>query len=180
MTPMQLLMECRRRGIELSVNGDKLRVVADPQGAVTDELREALRRHKPALMELLRGPTAEDVAEATRQLHARGWALLDSAALGEQVALCRDVAAARQHLDNGTVAFAMDEVMLVIDANLPAGELHSVIKAKLLVAGVMVTKVDGGTPDTTWFCTALGRALFTDGHGLERIDNVAYRAEPGS
>ena len=120
MTPMQLLMECRRRGIELSVNGDKLRV-EHPQGAVTDEIREALRRHKPALMELLRGPTAEDVAEATQQLSARGWALLDSTALGEQVAICKDV----------TVAFAMDEVMLVIDANLPASELHSVIKAKL-------------------------------------------------
>jgi len=70
MTPMQLLMECRRRGIELSVNGEKLRV-EHPPGTVTDEIREALRRHKPALMELLRGPTAEDVAEATRQLHAR-------------------------------------------------------------------------------------------------------------
>jgi hypothetical protein len=139
MTPMKLLTECRRRGIELSVNGDKLRV-EHPQGAVTDEIREALRRHKPALMELLRGPTTEDVAEATRQLRARGWALLDSAALGEQVALCKDVAAARQHLAKGTVAFTMDEVMLVIDANLPASELHSVIKAKLLVAGV-VTKV---------------------------------------
>jgi hypothetical protein len=137
MTPMQLLMECRRRGIELSVNGDKLRVVAE-KGAITDELREALRRHKPALMELLRGPTAEDVAEATRQLHARGWALLDSTALGEQVAICKDVAEARRRLANGTVAFAMDEVMLVIDANLPASELHSVIKAKLLVGGVIV------------------------------------------
>ena len=37
----------------------------------------------------------------------------------------------------------------------------------------------GCTPDTR-FCTALGRALFTDGHGLERTDGVAYRAEPGS
>jgi hypothetical protein len=139
MTPMQLLMECRRRGIKLSANGDKLRVVAE-KGAITDELREALRRHKPALMELLRGPTAEDVAEATQQLSARGWALLDSTALGEQVAICKDVAEARRRLANGTVAFAMDEVMLVIDANLPASERHSVIKAKLLVGGV-ITKV---------------------------------------
>ena len=136
MTPMQLLMECRRRGIELSVNGDKLRVVAE-KGAITDELREALRRHKPALMELLRGPTAEDVAEATRQLHARGWALLDSAALGEQVALCKDVAAARQHLDNGTVAFTLEEALSAIDANLSVIELHAVVKAKLLLNGTM-------------------------------------------
>ena len=136
MTPMKLLTECRRRGIELSVNGDRLRVVAE-KGAITDELREALRRHKPALMELLRGPTAEDVAEATRQLHARGWALLDSAALGEQVALCRDVATTRQHLAGGTVAFTLDEVTLAVEARLPAHHLAAVVKAKLLLHGTL-------------------------------------------
>ncbi|MGI6611001.1 MAG: hypothetical protein ACOX4G_10885 [Limnochordia bacterium] len=136
MTPMQLLMECRRRGIELSVNGDKLRVVAK-KGTMTDELRAALQQHKAALMELLRGPTDEDIAEAMQQLTARGWALMDSAALGEQVALCKDVATARQHLASGTVAFTLEEALSAIDANLSVIELHAVVKAKLLLNGTM-------------------------------------------
>jgi len=136
MTPTQLLMECRRHGIELSANGDKLRVVAE-KGAITDELREALRRHKPALMELLRGPTAEDVAEATRQINARGWVLLESSVLGEQVALCRDAAIARERMAGGTVAFTLEEVTLAVEAQSPCDDLKAVVKAKLMLHGTL-------------------------------------------
>ena len=136
MTPAQVLMECRRRGVELSVNGDKLRVVAE-KGALTDELREALRRHKPALMELLRGPTEEDAIEATRQLNARGWTLLDSSVLGERVALCRDTAMVRERMAAGTVAFTLAEITLAVEARIPAHHLAAVVKAKLLLHGTL-------------------------------------------
>ena len=53
MTPNQLLEELSSRGARVQVNGERLRVRA-PAGAVTDDLKAALRRGKPALIELIR------------------------------------------------------------------------------------------------------------------------------
>jgi|LFRM01.1.fsa_nt_gb hypothetical protein len=52
MTGAALLMECERRDIRITLAGDKLRVEAPP-GAVTDALRQALAREKPAIIEVL-------------------------------------------------------------------------------------------------------------------------------
>jgi len=53
MSPAALvLQECARRGVLLTVAGDKLRVEAPP-GAVTDVLRQALAREKRAIIEAL-------------------------------------------------------------------------------------------------------------------------------
>ena len=52
MTGAALLMECERRDIRITLAGDKLRVDAPP-GAVTDALRQALAREKPAIIEVL-------------------------------------------------------------------------------------------------------------------------------
>src|SRR5690606_17457802 len=60
MTGAALLMECERRDIRITLAGDKLRVDAPP-GAVTDALRQALAREKPAIIEVLR---ADDQARA--------------------------------------------------------------------------------------------------------------------
>ena len=49
----QLLSDLQRRGIGLAIDGESLRVSAPP-GALDDALREALRRHKPGLLALLR------------------------------------------------------------------------------------------------------------------------------
>lgn len=52
-TPLRkLLAECRRRGIELWPFGEMLRVEG-PTSALTPAIVEALRVHKPAIMELL-------------------------------------------------------------------------------------------------------------------------------
>ena len=48
-----LLKECSARSIELRPDGDKLRVKASV-GVVTDELRNELVRHKPAILRMLR------------------------------------------------------------------------------------------------------------------------------
>lgn len=45
MTPQELLAELEQRGVKLTVAGDKLRYDA-PAGALTPELKEALRQHK--------------------------------------------------------------------------------------------------------------------------------------
>jgi hypothetical protein len=47
-----VLQECARRGVLLTATGDRLRVDAPP-GAVTDALRQALAREKPAIIEVL-------------------------------------------------------------------------------------------------------------------------------
>lgn len=52
MTLAELLRELTRRGVKLTVNGDHLRYEA-PRGAVTPDLLEAMRQHKPALEALL-------------------------------------------------------------------------------------------------------------------------------
>lgn len=55
MTPSEVLREARERGIELSINGDKLKLRA-PEGALDAALHDALTAHKPAILEILRGP----------------------------------------------------------------------------------------------------------------------------
>lgn len=54
MTAAELLRELRRRGVKLTVNGDRLRYEAPP-GALTAELLDAMRKYKPQLLRLLAG-----------------------------------------------------------------------------------------------------------------------------
>jgi hypothetical protein len=49
-----LLAELKRRGVTLRADGDKLYVRA-PVGALTDELRQAIRARKAEIMATLRG-----------------------------------------------------------------------------------------------------------------------------
>lgn len=61
MSPAALLAELRALGVELRVEGDRIRCKA-PRGSVTPELAEAIRSHKPALLALLTTPTVDDEA----------------------------------------------------------------------------------------------------------------------
>ncbi len=67
MTGAALLVECERRDIRITLAGDKLRVDAPP-GAVTDALRQALAREKPAIIEVL---------QADAQARAAGLVVLE-------------------------------------------------------------------------------------------------------
>jgi hypothetical protein len=74
MNATALLQELTSRGVQLSRDGDRLRVRA-PRGTITEGDREALQRCKPALLELL----AISRMQATKRpvLHFRtsaGWA----------------------------------------------------------------------------------------------------------
>ncbi len=53
MNVQQLVNDLRRRGITLEPAGDKLRW-RGPKGAMTPELLERLRQHKPEVLEYLR------------------------------------------------------------------------------------------------------------------------------
>ncbi|QBS37116.1 hypothetical protein E1B22_03775 [Thermaerobacter sp. FW80] len=53
MTAAALLTELRRRGVEVWADGDRLCYRA-PRGALTPELREAVRAHKGELLAVLR------------------------------------------------------------------------------------------------------------------------------
>ncbi len=61
MSLVELLDDCARRGIVLWTEGDKLQV-RGPAGAVTQELQEALRRHKSELMVRLQSGAAPERA----------------------------------------------------------------------------------------------------------------------
>lgn len=52
-----LLAELRAAGVQPSLRGDGIAV---PAGRLTDEQREAIKRHKPELVELLRNEAAND------------------------------------------------------------------------------------------------------------------------
>jgi hypothetical protein len=62
-----LLAELRAIGVEVVAHGDRLRF--KPPSAVTPELRERLRKHKEALLALVRDTPA--LAAAKAELHAR-------------------------------------------------------------------------------------------------------------
>ena len=51
MSATDVLKRCARAGVHLEVSGDK--VVAEPTGNLTDDLRVAIREHKPDLLALL-------------------------------------------------------------------------------------------------------------------------------
>ena len=53
MKTQNLLERLQKQGIELKVDDDNLRYVA-PKGALTDELRQAIKAHKAELIERLR------------------------------------------------------------------------------------------------------------------------------
>lgn len=60
MTAAELMDKLERLGVKLSISGDKLRLQA-PVGVITPELKEAVLKHKPALMALLSGQPVEVV-----------------------------------------------------------------------------------------------------------------------
>ncbi len=58
MTIVDLLSQLREAGIQLTLDGDKLKIKA-PQGALTDELKEQLKQNKEAIIAFLQGATQE-------------------------------------------------------------------------------------------------------------------------
>ena len=83
MTPEALLTELEQRGVKVSLTGDKIRFEA-PVGVLTPELKETVRRQKPALIALL------EAQEAKRLLQERGWVAIHSKTLSEDILWCRD------------------------------------------------------------------------------------------
>lgn len=63
-TPVELLNECHRRGVELAAAMDSDMLLFRPADRVTPELRTLLAAHKPALLRLLTadGGEARDAA----------------------------------------------------------------------------------------------------------------------
>jgi len=52
MTATALLDELRTKGVHLTVEGEHVAVDA-PKGVLTDDVRQAIRQHKPELLDLL-------------------------------------------------------------------------------------------------------------------------------
>ena len=64
MTPGELVTALHTAGCRLIPEGEHLRV-QDPQHALTDDLRQAIRQHKAALLALLAQPAPANDAAAT-------------------------------------------------------------------------------------------------------------------
>lgn len=77
MTPADVLAALTKTGCRITVEGDALRV----RGPLTDDLRQAIREHKGALLELLRpysppvvlGPNGEDPLDFRRNPLTGAW-----------------------------------------------------------------------------------------------------------
>ncbi len=66
MTAAALVADLRKRGVGLAVAGDRLHWRA-PKGVMIDEMREALRRHKPQVLEFLTTHRQGDVPTEWRE-----------------------------------------------------------------------------------------------------------------
>jgi hypothetical protein len=116
MTPLELLVALRRRGIDLTVDGERLRVEA-PRGALTPELRRTLAEHKPELIAELSqaAPGSPECLEAERHFsgpHARLFPLLGQAVAtpqgpGRLVQVFRERAGVMLNTDPGQVVYLL-------------------------------------------------------------------------
>ena len=88
-TALDVLREARRRGVELAVNGSRLHVDA-PQGAMTPDLLDALRRHKADLLALVpeRDPAPAPAADYQRIYEALTATFGDAEDLRAFAAVC--------------------------------------------------------------------------------------------
>ena len=55
MTPRELLVQLREKGVEIKSNGDRLLIDA-PKGAITPDLRDALAANKAEILKILNTP----------------------------------------------------------------------------------------------------------------------------
>ena len=94
----ELLAEIARLGVSASADGERL-VLRGPQGAITPELREALARHKPALLRRL----AEEADGGLSYAQERLWLLA--------------------HMEEGSPAYHLPAV-LALDGRLDVGALE--------------------------------------------------------
>jgi hypothetical protein len=102
MTPVDVLQEAARRGLCLSVNGQKLRV--SPAKLLTPDFAETLRAHKWHLLSMLRWP-----------FHM-GY----SAALGVTIFLCEDEGTKEALVEAGASAWSIytrDELRILMTQN---------------------------------------------------------------
>ncbi len=124
MTPLDLLAELERRNVKLTLAGDKLRLDA-PAGVLTPELKDAVRRQKPALIALL------EAREAKRLLETQGWVAIYSKTLGETVLWCRDEKVIIPTRWRGAVKYTLQELQtLTSNPSLNAEGLKRIHKAK--------------------------------------------------
>lgn len=89
MSASTLIEACRQRGVELLVDGERLRWRPDP--ALTDELREQLRARKFEVISLLRGastPRVEVHRPSSRPVAATTATVPEPATDGRPVSRC--------------------------------------------------------------------------------------------
>jgi len=89
MTPEALLTKLQELDVDISLDGDSLRLEA-PVGVLTEELKEQVRQHKRALMALLEKQAEKETKEAVKLLRERGWVVIDSRVLGDRIVWCRN------------------------------------------------------------------------------------------
>lgn len=136
MTPLDLLAELERRNVKLTLSGDKLRLNA-PAGVLTPELKEAVRRQKPALIALL------EAQEAKRLLQERGWVAIYSKTLGEDILWCRDEKVIIPTRWRGAVRYTLAELQtLTSNPSLNAEGLKRIHKAKKEFQGKVIPVQD--------------------------------------
>jgi len=124
MTPTELLAHLHSAGAKLTVDGDSLRCRA-PAGTLTQELRDALRQHKQALIELL----------SIELLPVGWWCVVECDALdGERIVLCRDLGTV-QNAPATWPRYTLAEVLALAYAGVAGNDLRCVHKAKRIFGG---------------------------------------------
>ncbi|MGE4334603.1 MAG: hypothetical protein AB7E55_01330 [Pigmentiphaga sp.] len=129
MTAAELRDTLHKAGVVLWVEEGRIRYRA-PRGVLTPELRRVIITHRDGLRALLR----EEEAIVARLLQTRGWALIDSAVLGERVVWARDEEAAKGAPED-PVVYGYEELRLLVQSTTTADALRQIHVAKKIFSG---------------------------------------------
>lgn len=140
-TATELLIKLEEVGCQVSLDGDTLRV----RGQLTDDLRQAIRQHKPALVTLLRERARMEAQarKAVKLLQERGWVAVKSRALGGEVVIWHNGKVAIPDKWQNAVTYTLDELRVLVDNPPGREELKAMHEAKKVFAGRLEAMPDG-------------------------------------
>jgi hypothetical protein len=136
---IELLAELDTLGVDLTVDGDTLKIDA-PAGVLTDDLRQAIKENKAEIISLLR---KLEQARVERLLNEYGWVAIYSEALNETVLWCRDERVIIPTRWRGAVKYTLRELQtLTSNPSLNAEGLKRIHRAKKEFQGKVIPVQD--------------------------------------
>jgi hypothetical protein len=132
LTASEVLKALEKSGCQVTLDGDQLKV----RGPLTDDLRQAIREHKPGLIAELRrrDQAATDrqtfVQDVCKQLNERGVARFHSERLNETIFVISDWGSHLLTLPENALVFSLQELQNMATQSYSTEELKALATAK--------------------------------------------------